>query len=166
MTWVTPSAGLLLGAIVIPLLLLLYFLRLRRQPLRISSTMLWERAVEDLHANTPFQRLRPSMLLLLQLIALVLVALALMQPQIEGGSPREGTHVILIDRSGSMTAVNSDGTTRLDTAKEKARDLVNQIYGGGLFSSTGGETMVIAFSDHAEVVTPFTNSKQQLLHAI
>jgi hypothetical protein len=106
------------------------------------------------------------MLLLLQLIALVLVALALMQPQIEGGSPREGTHVILIDRSGSMTAVNSDGTTRLDTAKEKARDLVNQIYGGGLFSSTGGETMVIAFSDHAEVVTPFTNSKQQLLHAI
>lgn len=166
MTWVTPSAGLLLGAIVIPLLLLLYFLRLRRRPLRISSTMLWERAVEDLHANTPFQRLRSSTLLLLQLIALVLVVLALMQPQIEGGSPREGTHIILIDRSGSMEAVDVDGITRLAIAKEKASDLVNQIYGGGLFSSSSGETMVISFSDHAEVVAPFTDSKQQLLHAI
>jgi len=166
MTWVSPSAGLLLGAIIIPLLLLLYFLRLRRQPVRISSTMLWERAVEDLHANTPFQRLRPSTLLLLQLLALLLVVLALMQPQLEGGSAKEGTHVILIDRSGSMTTVGTNGTSRLDQAKDDAIDLVNQIYGGGLFSSSGGETMVIAFSDHAEVVAPFTDSKQQLVHAI
>ena len=166
MTWVTPSTGLLLGAIAIPLLLLLYFLRLRRQPLRISSTMLWERAVEDLHANTPFQRLRPSALLLLQLLALILVVLAIMQPQIEGGTPKEGSHVLLIDRSGSMTAVNEDGMTRLDEAKERAHDLVNQIHGGGLFSSSGGETMVIAFSDHAVVVSPFTDSIQQLTTAI
>ena len=166
MTLVTPFAGLLLGAIVVPLLLLLYFLRLRRQPLNISSTMLWERAVEDLHANTPFQRLRPSTLLLLQLLALLLVVVAMMQPQIEGGSPNEGTHVILIDRSGSMTALNENGVSRLDEAKEMASDLVNQIHGGGIFSSSGGETMVISFSDHAEVVSPFTDSIQQLTNAI
>ena len=148
MTLVTPFAGLLLGAIVVPLLLLLSFLRFRRQPLNISSTMLWERAVEDLHANTPFQRLRPSTLLLLQLLALLLVVVAMMQPQIEGGSPNEGTHVILIDRSGSMTALNENGVSRLDEAKEMASDLVNQIHGGGIFSSSGGETMVISFSDH------------------
>ena len=59
MTFVTLSTGLILGAIVVPLLMLLYFLRLRRQPLRISSTMLWRSAVEDLHANSPFQRLSP-----------------------------------------------------------------------------------------------------------
>jgi len=166
MTWVTPSAGLLLGAIAIPILLLLYFLRLRRQSIRISSTMLWERAVEDLHANSPFQRLRPSTLLFLQLLALILVVLAIMQPQIEGGSPSHGTHVILIDHSGSMSAKNADGTSRLDEAKEKAIDLVNQIHGGGLFSSSGGETMVIAFADHSEVVSPFTDSIQQLTNAI
>jgi len=166
MTWVTPYAGLLLGVIVIPLLLLLYFLRLRRQPLRVSSTMLWERAVEDLHANSPFQRLRPSTLLLLQLLALVLVILAMMQPQIEGGSSKEGTHVLLIDRSGSMEAIGEDGKTRLEEAKEKAIEVVNQIYGGGLFTSTGGKTMIIAFADHAEVVSPFTDSKQQLLNAL
>jgi len=166
MTVVTPFAGLLLGAIVIPLLLLLYFLRLRRQTMEISSTMLWERAVEDLHANTPFQRLRPSTLLLLQILALALVVIAIMQPQIEGGRPKEGTHVILIDRSGSMTATNEEGVSRLEEAKERAIDLVDQIHGGGIFSSSGGETMVIAFSDHAEVVSPFTDSIQQLTSAI
>jgi len=166
MTVVTPFTGLLLGAIVIPLLLLLYFLRLRRQTMQISSTMLWERAVEDLHANSPFQRLRPSTLLVLQLLALALVVFAIMQPQIEGGTPNEGTHVILIDRSGSMTAIGEDDLSRLEEAKEKAIHLVDQIHGGGIFSSSGGETMVIAFSDHAEVVSPFTDSIQQLSNAI
>ena len=166
MTWVTPGTGLMLGAITIPLLLLLYFLRLRRQPLRISSTMLWEGAVEDLHANSPFQRLRPSLLLLLQLIALLLVVLSLMQPQIEGGSPKQGKHVLLIDRSASMASENSDGKTRLEQAKEQAKELVTQLHGGGLFSGSGGDTMIIAFADTADISIPFTNSEQQLNAAI
>ncbi len=166
MTFVSPLTGLLLGSVVVPLLLLLYFLRLRRQSLQVSSTMLWERAVEDLHANTPFQRLRPSTLLVLQLCALLFVILAIMQPQIEGGLPDKGTHVILIDRSGSMTTEDVRGVTRLDEAKDEAIDFVHQIHGGGLFSGRGGETMVIAFSDHATVVSPFTDSVQQLTRAI
>tara|TARA_B110000495_G_C23042884_1_gene627104 strand:- start:5328 stop:7310 length:1983 start_codon:yes stop_codon:yes gene_type:complete len=166
MIWVTPSVGLLVAAITFPLLLLLYFLRLRRQPVRIASTMLWHKAVEDLHANSPFQRLRPSVLLLLQLFALLLVILAIMQPQIEGSVPREGRHVILIDRSGSMAAENEDGTTRLEQAKEEALVLIDQLYGGGLFSSASGESMVIGFSDQANIYAPFTDSKQQLTSAI
>nr|MBC8200744.1 VWA domain-containing protein [Planctomycetota bacterium] len=166
MTWVTPSTGLLLGAILIPLLLLLYFLRLRRQPVRISSTMLWVGAVEDLHANSPFQRLRPSLLLLLQLIALVLVLFSLMQPQLEGGSPKQGKHVLLIDRSASMATKNENGVSRFEEAKEQAVSLVEKLHGGGLFSGGSGETMVIAFSDSAEIVIPFTDSQQQLVKAI
>ena len=166
MTWVTPGTGLLLGAIVIPLLLLLYFLRLRRQPVRISSTMLWVAAVEDLHANSPFQRLRPSLLLLLQLIALVLVVFSLMQPQLEGGSPKQGKHVLLIDRSASMATKNENGVTRFEEAKEQAVALIAKLHGGGLFSGGTGETMVISFSDYAEIVIPFTDSEQQLVNAI
>ncbi|MBT5366091.1 MAG: VWA domain-containing protein [Phycisphaerae bacterium] len=166
MTWVTPETGLILGAVTVPLLLLLYFLRLRRQPLRISSTMLWVGAVEDLHANAPFQRLRPSLLLLLQLIALCLIVLSLMRPLVEGGAIKEGKHVILIDRSASMYADVHDGETRFDKAKLEAKELITQIHGGGLFSASGGETMVIAFSESAEIVIPFSNSEQQLNSAI
>ena len=165
MTWVTPATGLIIGAIAIPILLLLYFLRLRRQSVQISSTMLWVSAVEDLHANSPFQRLRPSLLLLLQLLALLLVIFALMQPQIEGGSPRAGKHIILIDRSGSMSA-EENGSTRLEEAKDQAIDLVNTLHGGGIFAGSGGETMVITFSDYAEIIIPFTDSQQQLEAAI
>ncbi|MBC8523471.1 VWA domain-containing protein [PVC group bacterium] len=166
MIFVTASTGLILGAVVVPLLLLLYFLRLRRQPLSISSILLWQSAVEDLHANSPFQRLRPSTLFMLQLLALILVILALMQPQIEGGQRREGRHVLLIDRSASMNATDGGDLIRLDDAKEQAVSLIEQLHGGGVFSSRGGETMVIAFADTAEIMSPFSDSQQQLKKAI
>jgi hypothetical protein len=58
MTWLTPLTGLLLAAALIPPLILLYFLKLRRKPMPVACTMLWMTAREDLQANTPFQRLR------------------------------------------------------------------------------------------------------------
>ena len=128
--------------------------------------MLWRQSIEDLHANTPFQRLRPSSLLLLQLLALILVILAIMQPQIKGAAPKEGNHVVLIDTSSSMLTKDFDSKTRLDVAKEQAIELVTTLHGGGLFAGDGGRTMVISFSDSAVVVSPFSDSKQQLVQAI
>lgn len=166
MTFVTISTGLILGAIVLPLLFLLYFLRLRRQPLAISSTLLWSSAVEDLHANSPFQRLRPSTLFMLQLLALLLVILALMQPQVEGEQQKEGRHIILIDHSASMNAEDFPGVVRLQEAKDQAKSLIEQLHGGGIFSSHGSETMIISFADTAVIVSPFSDSVQQLITAV
>ena len=84
MSWLTPLTGVLVAAFVVPPLLLLYFLKLRRVRREIPSTMLWRRSVEDVRANAPFQRIRYSVLLLLQLLILALLALALAQPQFEG----------------------------------------------------------------------------------
>ena len=41
----------------------LYFLKLRRQPFVVPSTYLWTQALEDLHVNSLWQRLRQSLLL-------------------------------------------------------------------------------------------------------
>ena len=49
------------AAIVVPPLVLLYFLRLRRRQESVSSTFLWRRAVQDLQVNAPFQRLRRNL---------------------------------------------------------------------------------------------------------
>ena len=58
MQWLTPFIGLYAAAVAVPLLLLLYFLKLKRHEMLVSSTLLWKRAVQDLQVNAPFQRLR------------------------------------------------------------------------------------------------------------
>ena len=75
-TWMTPLTGIVVASVLVPLLVALYFLKLRRRPAGVPSTLLWKRSVEDVRANTPFQRLRPSLLLLLQLGLLAFVAFA------------------------------------------------------------------------------------------
>src|SRR5205823_4936852 len=102
-------------AIVIPSLLILYFLKLRRREMAVSSTLLWKKAVQDLQVNAPFQRLRRNLLLLLQLLILFFLLLALSRP-VTHYTPGAGrVSVILIDRSASMGARDPDlkGKTRL-----------------------------------------------------
>ncbi|MEM7229659.1 MAG: BatA and WFA domain-containing protein [Planctomycetota bacterium] len=167
MTWLTPLSGLVLAGAVIPPLVLLYFLRLRRKPASIASTLLWQRSVEDLTANAPFQRLRFGMLLLLQLMALLMLAVAIMQPRLEGERRAGGRTVLLIDNSASMSARDAeDGDTRLEEARTRARDLIERLYAGGWMADAPGETMIIAFSDRAEVISRFTDSRTNLLDAI
>src|SRR3954464_2901031 len=64
----------------------LYFLKLRRRPVEVPSTLLWRRSLEDLHVNSLFQRLRRNLLLFLQLLAIFLAMLALAGPRIRGSS--------------------------------------------------------------------------------
>src|SRR6266480_163321 len=64
----------------------LYFLKLRRRPVQVPSTLLWRKSLEDLHVNSLFQRLRRNLLLFLQLLAVLLVMLALAGPRIRGSS--------------------------------------------------------------------------------
>lgn len=167
MSWLTPWTGFIVASATVPLLLLLYFLKLRRTTLVIPSTLLWIRSTEDLHANAPFQRLRRNLLLLLQLLALFMLILALMQPRLEGIGRGGGRTVLLIDRSGSMaTSDAGGGTTRLQRAKDAAADEIERLHAGGLFASSDNETMIVTFADQAEVVQPFTSSRQQLLSAL
>ena len=69
-----------------PLIIALYFLKLKRIPLEVPSTYLWHRAIEDFHVNSLWQRLRTSLLLFLQLLLVMLIALALLRPGWQGST--------------------------------------------------------------------------------
>ncbi|MCC7408356.1 MAG: VWA domain-containing protein [Phycisphaeraceae bacterium] len=158
MSFLSPITGLIAAGITVPLLVLLYFLKLRRRPAAVSSTLLWRRAAEDLQANAPFQKLRRNLLLLLQLIVLAALAIALARPMRTGLAPQGQRMILVVDRSASMNA--TDGSpTRLDQARASARELVEA------FDGPGG-VMVIAVGRRAQVMTPFTTDRARLRAAV
>src|SRR5687768_18575494 len=95
------KAAILAGAIAIPALLVLYFLKLRRREMPVSSTLLWRKAIQDLQVNAPFQKLRQNLLLLLQLLLLLLLLLDLARPVLNLTPGPGKMTVILVDRSAS-----------------------------------------------------------------
>lgn len=158
--------------IAVPSLIILYFLKLRRRDVEVSTTLLWKKAIQDLQANAPFQRLRRNILLILQLLVLAGILAALGQPQIKGQTITGKRHVIMIDRSASMAALDSpDGrggtVTRLEDAKKQAIALVESLREGGLMAQDqADEAMVIAFDTTSEVRQQFTTDKAMLRRAI
>jgi len=168
MNWLTPGLAGLAAAIAVPSLLVLYFLKLRRRDVEVSSTFLWKKSIQDMQANAPFQRLRRNILLLLQLLALALGLAALAQPMMAGGASENERVVFVFDRSASMSAVEGDdGFSRLDRAKADAIAYIDAMNDGAVLSqSDAQEAMLIVFDASAEVILPFTSNKSRLRAAI
>jgi uncharacterized protein YegL len=167
MEWLTPMTALYAAAVSVPLLLLLYFLKLKRREQIVSSTLLWKRAVQDLQVNAPFQRLRRNILLLLQLLVLLALLLALAGPILSLIAGPARRYVILIDRSASMNATDIK-PSRLEAAKEQAKIFVESLQGKAFYSlrDESDQMMVIAFDNSAKVMCNFTSDKRQLNRAI
>ena len=103
-------SALAAAGVAIPALLILYFLKLRRREMSVSSTLLWKKAIQDLQVNAPFQKLRRNLLLLLQLLLLLALLLAFSRPVTNYRPPPGQVSVILIDRSASMSAPSPTST--------------------------------------------------------
>ncbi|MEW6350637.1 MAG: VWA domain-containing protein [Thermodesulfobacteriota bacterium] len=143
---------------VLPLVVLLYLLKLRRTEIVIASTMLWTRSLQDLTANAPFQRLRRNLLLFLQILILLLVIIALARPFMTHEGPTGNNLCLIIDRSASMKTVEG-GTTRVELAKKEALDMVDTMAGSD-------KAMVVAFGAKTDVLSEFTDDKERLRKAI
>src|SRR6516225_8776167 len=101
------------------LIILLYFLKLKRKPLQVPSTFLWRKSIEDLHVNSLFQWLRDNVLLLIQLLTVLVLIYAVMAFQVHGSTSSGKHFILLIDNSASM-AVNDVEPSRLEAAREEA----------------------------------------------
>jgi len=150
-------AGLLL--LVIPLVvLLLYFLKLKRRPLAVPSTFLWRKSIEDLHVNSLLQWLRQNVLLLLQILTLLALIYGVMAFRFHGRTAESKHYIIMIDNSASMAATDME-PTRLEWAKAEA---LKEIDGYG----ENDYGMVIVFNSSAETLLSYTNQRAQLHRAV
>lgn len=167
MHWLAPMTAIYAAAAAVPLLVLLYFLKLKRHEQFVSSTFLWKRAIQDMQVNAPFQKLRRNLLLLLQLLMLIAILLALGRPILSLKTGPARRYVLLIDRSASMNSKDVEGN-RLDLARQQAKLLVESLRSksGLLLKDESDQAMVIAFDEHAKVLCNFTSDKKQLLEAL
>ncbi len=156
MNFLKPTSLYLL--FLIPLLLLLYVLKLRRKTYIVSSSLLWEHAIEDMKANTPFQRFRRNLLLPLQIIFLVLAILALARPFWRGAASVSQNVILIIDGSASMKATDL-GKTRFEAAKSAAAKMVDDL-------SDGGRMMIVEAVSSPRIISDFTSDRLQLRNAI
>ena len=150
-------AGLAAG--LTALTVLFYFLKLRRPRAEVPSLALWRRVVNDRRVNSPFQKFRRNLLLLLQLALLAALLLALAQPFLTSGADRAEYRVLLVDTSASMAATDAAGVSRLDAAKAEASALVD-----GLLP--GQRLAVVAFDRSARPLTEFTDNPRLLAAAV
>ena len=156
MSFLSPLS-LLVAALSVPLLLL-YFLKVRRRQATVSSLLLWSPTLRDQQASTFFQRLQRDPLLILQLLALLALALALARPAVTVMGHGAKRIVVVLDISASMKATDVS-PSRFARAQSKALDLVNGL-------GAGAEIMVIEASVQPRVLAPFSHDREQTLAAI
>jgi hypothetical protein len=147
-------AGLSLLAIVV-----MYFLRARRPPRQVPSTLWWRPLTLDRQAAAPWQRIRPSWLLLLQLLAAALVVGALLQPAFASAQSLTGQTIVIIDTSATMQATDVR-PSRFAAAVDDARSLVDRL------GPRARMTIVAMGPQPSVVATGNGSNRQPLLSAL
>jgi hypothetical protein len=140
-------------------LVIFYFLKLKRPRLEIPSLALWRSVLNDQRVNSPFQRFKRNLLLLLQILLLLCLVLAAMQPFFPTGADRAKYLPVLIDTSASMAALDRDGKSRLDLAKQEVRRLIDNLL-------PEQRLCLISVASSARQMTDFTDNQRVLRDAL
>ena len=156
MPFTTPLA--LLGLLFIPAVVAMYLLKLRRDETIVPSTLLWSRLVADVEANAPWQKLRRSLLLLLQLLLVAILALLAARPFLERPAGLARDVVLVLDTSASMAATDVT-PDRLTAAKAAAIEALRDL-------PTGGKVSVIAADRSARIVVNETTDLGRVRQAL
>jgi Ca-activated chloride channel family protein len=148
----------LLGLLFIPAVVAMYLLKLRRDERVVSSTLLWTRLVSDVEANAPWQRLRRSLLLLLQLLLVAILALLAARPFLERPAGLARDIVLVLDTSASMAATDVT-PNRLEAAKTAALDALRDL-------PSGGKVSVVTADRTARIVVNETSDMGRVRQAL
>jgi Ca-activated chloride channel family protein len=135
------QVGALAGAAVV----VFYILKLRRRPVAVPFSKIWQKILRDKEATSLFSQLKRLLSLLLQLALLALLLLALGDPRSAANLIEGRNIVVLIDGSASMKATDV-GPSRIESARERVRAMVRGL--------SGSDRMLIAQMDAA--VTPLS----------
>lgn len=152
MSVLAPLAALFL--LLVPVLVLFYLLKVRRQDYEVPSTFLWRHLTRDVTAHEPWQKLRWNPLLLLQALVLLLLIAALVRPYLARAGTTAGFEVIVLDGSASMLATDV-APSRFDAARTAARSLIARL-------PTGGQAAIIETGASPRALVGATSDRNAL----
>lgn len=157
MAFLNPAAFYLLG--IIPIVIALHFLKLRRQRYVVPSIMLWRASAEDQKANVPFQRLRNLLLPILQSLFLLVIIVSVARPALRIPGIVHGKIIFIVDNSASMLSTEI-GETRLALAKREVLKHIDQV------SASGGMMIMATHAPKPYVQQAFTTDKDKVRRAV
>jgi len=157
MTFLAPWAGWFLAGV--PVIVVLYLLKLQRRPLTVSTLMFWQQLMRESRRRSLFQRLRHLLSLLLHLLIFLLLVAALARPTFEGFRPQASSTVLVIDGRARMQALEENGASRFDRARELAQNYARQ-------ASASQQLAVVMAGASEHVVIGFTGDEKPLRQAL
>ncbi len=157
MTWLQPWAAWFLAGV--PVIVLLYFLRLKRRALTVSTLMFWQRAMQESGRRAFFQKFRHLLSLLLHVLIFLLLLGALARPIFDRGILEGTATVLILDTRARMQATEPGGRTRFETARQLAQDYARQAVGAREFA-------LLTLGAAPAVTVPFTGDEKLLLDSL
>jgi Ca-activated chloride channel homolog len=149
-----PLATLLqIGAVAGAIVVVFYILKLRRRPIAVPFSKIWERILRDKEATSLFSQLKRLLSLLLQLALLALMIMALGDPRTAVNLIESRNIVVLVDASASMRTTDvQPAAARIDAAKDRIKQMVRGL--------SGSDRMLIAQMDAA--ITPLSTMTSEV----
>ena len=124
--------------LTIPPVIMLYILKRKYKEEVISSSLLWKEVYKNTRANTPWEKFKKNIMLLLQIIIILSVILALMSPFISIGGKSYKNIIMVIDNTASMNTIYDDSNSRLEQGKTLAKEYLNS-------TKEGTNTYIISY---------------------
>ena len=146
----------LLLLLLIPILILLHRIRIKRRELSVGSIMLWQRFARQSRRQFRMSRILRNVSLLLQILAVTALAFALSRPHVKVPAVPGSSRIILImDTSASMKTKHGK-TSRFDQARKMAKDAVIKV-------PDGTEILILDAGSRPALITSFTDDKNRLV---
>lgn len=146
------------GLIGVPILIIIYIIKSKYTERTVTSTFLWTLSEKFLKKRRPIDRVTGIISLILQILAVVLISLALAHPIIVLPDAAS-EYCFIVDASGSMNMADEGEKTRFEVAKDEVARRIDEAENGSVFS-------LITVGDSTQVVFEKTSSKKQALELL
>lgn len=156
MQLLNPIWLILLG--LIPVLLIIHSLRPKAREVEVSQLFLWKEVLQETRGGSRIQSLMRNLPLFLQILIVILSALALAQPVWTRPTPIKGNVVLVLDSSASMQTRTAKGT-RFEKGQAMALQMISEL-------AEESRMLIIEAGYRPEIRSPFSKDRKHLREVV